>query len=269
MQLIPYLPIPKLKVIGVSFFLIGVSAIFIFGVVYHFSGEVVAEADLVKPLPKTQIAEQAMQATSQAFLQNKMNQIGLPTYKTDDVETLDLEFYPVHLAPEMGNVTFTLEVKVNGIIARNNNSWVDRKFISTDYTISEKNTNQIVFNEKKNLKPTANPDERNHHAEISINGQDKKVTSLQSWQYQTVTSLIVSQSGDFVLRANIKKFKFAYPIDSIKLVVKKGMIEKPSVSMICILLGMVFCGAVLSIMGTPPNERKALKRSNSSSSKPF
>jgi len=266
MQIIPYVPIPKLKVIGVSFFVIGLAAIGVIALLYHNSGEVVAESETIQPLPKTDISEQAMQAMSQAYLQNQMNKMGLPTIRTDDVETLAVEFHPIHLTPEMGKVTLFLEIKAKGIVARNNMTWTDQDFISTDYNIQDVDTHQIIFNQKSVIKHTVNQDENNHHATISYNARDKKVSSQSLLKYRDVTLMTVPQAGNYVLRANFQKLKFSYPLDSIKLIAKKGMMEKPSFGMIGSFLGIIFFGAILCIMATPPEQRNANKNKKSGAS---
>lgn len=256
MQLIPYIPIPSLKWFGASLFIIGIITLLGIGFIIHRSGEVVAEVETTQPLPETQLAEQAMQATSQAYLQNKMKEMGVPLlYRTDEIEKLQFDFPPINLTPEMGEITVLLEIKSRGIIASDNNSRLRRDFIRTHYVIRNSKTNDVIYDKKWNKKLTINPDEKNRHATIVFNSQDAKVNSLSGLRYERVASFKVPQEASYTLQANIEKLKFAYPIESIKLIAKKGMIEKPSLKFMSIFLIMILLGVVLCIATTPPDKR--------------
>lgn len=254
--MLPYIQNPLLKKVGISLFLIGVLGSVGIGLTYHYSGKVVATAETTKPLPQTDLAQQSLQAQSQALLNNKMNEMGVPVFRTDKLEKLEMVFTPVYLSADMGELDFELEIHTRGIVSTENVASAERTFKTASYELLSQTTGKTVFKNTLNHIGPHYADENGNTGKIIYNAVPSKVKMINGLQYVSAGRVQKLKDGEYVFQAKIEKLKYVYPIDSIKLIVRKDRMPLSDYKIFGGLIACIIAGYFLCYLTIPPESRR-------------
>lgn len=258
MAFLPYIPSRPLKIAGFSFFAAGILGISGLLIAYNYSGEVVATARLTEPISQTPTTMQAIEAYSQSLLQNTMNKMGVATVLTDKVVTMDVDFHPVRLTPDMGEVTLILDADISGVTQSNVGGW-EKSFGKQTYQLKNTQTGEVAFQHEQTY-DTFHADKDNIHAVIDHTNRDANITTKRGSNHTTIGRFTVKGEGDYVLTASLQKLEYSMPVSDLTLIVKKGMMAEPKVEWMLGLFGVIILGFVCLIITTPIDKRVKPKK---------
>jgi hypothetical protein len=253
---LPYIPSKMLKRVALCMLFGGVLTVTGVLMAYHYSGKVVASAGLSQPIDTASVAEQFGAMMGEKVMRNAMVGADMPSVDVDVIEWISVNFNPVYLTPDMGEVALNLEISAYGTSAKRSKSDGNPTQGQKLYELVDKATGEVVWREETKRRLTSS---NSVHIGMDHTGKETVMSTARTTKNSVIGRLSVTKAGEYVLRGRIEKLRYADPITDMKLNVKVGQQEQPDIKLMLSLAAIIVLGAVLFTMTTPPELRQKKK----------
>jgi len=250
-----YIPSPKLRWASIALLVGALGTVLVTLMLYHNSGTIVGEASPTQPIERTDLGTQYAVAKGQQVLRDVMVDNGMSTVTVDRARQLNIEFTPLRLSPDMGEVTLAFLLHISGFVPPD----TERALGSQKYELIDKATGKTVWQTEKRG-PRSVPENGNLRLETTINGAKKNSSGTRGDTRMIVGRVSNLPAGDYVLKASLTALQFSNPIDDIKLLAKTGVAPEPTLAQIGIPMGLIFLALFLIFVTTPPELRQQKKK---------
>lgn len=253
-QMALYIPSPKLRWASVALLVGALGTILVTLMLYHNSGTVVSEATPTQPIERTDLGTQYAAAKGQQILRDVMVDNGLPTVNVDRARQLNIEFTPLHLTPDMDEVTLAFILHISGFVPPD----VEQALGQQTYQLIDKATGKTVWETKKRGSMVRKADDL--QIQTTSNGSKKNSSYTRGDTRMVVGRVSNLPEGDYILKATMTALQFSNPIESITLQAKTGMAPEPTLAQIGIPMGLILLALFLIFITTPPELRQQKKK---------